>query len=385
MKAKSIKGKSTEEIQAALSQSMSDGFQPALSIVFISIKQDRDAVCKLLHEKGINVIGATSSGEFIDHHQSQGEIAMLLLDIPKEDYTILFHETGGKQLEDVVLEATDIAKSKFQNPGYIAITTCLTAKGEMFEGAKLVHSIEENSSQSTDIFGGMAGADGELIPSAIFTESRSTDEGFALLVLNRDKIDLYGVAVSGWKPLGKVRTVTKCEDGWLYEIDGQPALEMYLRYLGESLDQKQEENSVFIDTISMYYPFLCLDDVDPVLRTPMFVDKEKNAIMLDFPIPEGGTFQFTLPPDFDIVESVLEKAKTIQEKDDIQADALLIFSCLGRRNALGPMVTQENDGLHEIWKAPMAGFFTYGEYGKDPQGKNKMHSTTCSWVALKEK
>jgi hypothetical protein len=49
------------------------------------------------------------------------------------------------------------------------------------------------------------------------------------------------------------------------------------------------------------------------------------------------------------------------------------------------MITAENEGLYDIWKAPMAGFFTYGEYGKGIEGKQKFHSTTCSWVALKEK
>lgn len=385
MKAKSIKGNSATEIQNALNQIIADGFQPTLAIVFISIKQDRDAVCKLLHEKGMDVVGATSSGEFIDGYQSQGEMAILLLDLPKDHYTVIFRETKDKPLEDVVKETANYAQSKFSNPAYIVATTCLNANGVPFEGAKLVHGLEAYSPSTTDIYGGMAGADGQLIPSWVFTESQATDEGFVLLILNKDKIDLYGVAISGWKPLGKIRTVTKSEDGWLFSIDEQPALEMYLRYLGESMDQQDEGSNLFVDTISMFYPFLCLDDVDPALRTPMFIDKEKNALMLDFPIPEGGTFQFTLPPDFNIVESVLEKAKEIQKQGDIDADALLIFSCLGRLNALGPMVTLENDGLHEIWKAPMAGFFTYGEYGQDPKGNNKMHSTTCSWVALKAK
>ena len=49
MKAKSIKGKSPEEIHSALEQSMSDGFKPTLAIVFISIKQDRKAVCEILN------------------------------------------------------------------------------------------------------------------------------------------------------------------------------------------------------------------------------------------------------------------------------------------------------------------------------------------------
>jgi len=44
-----------------------------------------------------------------------------------------------------------------------------------------------------------------------------------------------------------------------------------------------------------------------------------------------------------------------------------------------------NDGLSEIWNAPMAGFFTYGEYGRAVNGRQEHHSTACSWVALKEK
>ncbi len=38
MKAKSIKGKSAEEVQFALQQSMSDNFKPTLAIVFIPVK-----------------------------------------------------------------------------------------------------------------------------------------------------------------------------------------------------------------------------------------------------------------------------------------------------------------------------------------------------------
>lgn len=55
MKAKSIKGNSTEEIKAALIQSIADGYQPTLAIVFISIKQDRKAVVELLQQFGIDV------------------------------------------------------------------------------------------------------------------------------------------------------------------------------------------------------------------------------------------------------------------------------------------------------------------------------------------
>jgi hypothetical protein len=160
---------------------------------------------------------------------------------------------------------------------------------------------------------------------------------------------------------------------------------MYLRYLGQNLQQGIEGQKSFFEDIGFYHPFLAIDAGEPSLRTPMEVNKEKNAIKLDFAIPEGRQFQFTLPPDFDIVETVLDNAKVLNSDEDASADALLIFSCLGRLGALGPLAHEENEGLHKIWKAPMAGFFTYGEYGKDLLTDNIFHSTTCSWVALKEK
>ena len=47
MRAKSINGSSTKVINTALAASMEDGFKPTLAIVFLSIKQDRDTICKI--------------------------------------------------------------------------------------------------------------------------------------------------------------------------------------------------------------------------------------------------------------------------------------------------------------------------------------------------
>ena len=94
MTAKSIHGNSPEEIRLALEQSLSDDFTPTLAIVFISIKQDRKAVSTMLDKMGIDVIGATSAGEFTDGHQSEGASVIMLLDIPKEEYSIFFETIG---------------------------------------------------------------------------------------------------------------------------------------------------------------------------------------------------------------------------------------------------------------------------------------------------
>ena len=107
MKAKSIKGRSPEEIKIALQESMADGFKPTLAIVFLSIKQERKAICEIVDKEGIDIIGATSAGEFIDGHESKGETVMMLFDINKNDYCILFEDIGERALDDA---STNMAK-----------------------------------------------------------------------------------------------------------------------------------------------------------------------------------------------------------------------------------------------------------------------------------
>jgi hypothetical protein len=92
MKAKSIKGKSPEEIKSALQQSMADGFKPTLAIVFLSVSQDRQAICKILDDAGIKIFGATTNGEFIDENPEKLSVAILLLAINPAYFTVLCSE-----------------------------------------------------------------------------------------------------------------------------------------------------------------------------------------------------------------------------------------------------------------------------------------------------
>jgi len=384
MRAISINGKSIEEISSALQQSVADGFRPTLAIVFISIKQDRKTICDMLHKQGIDVLGATTAGEFIDGHQSEGAAAILLLDLNPDYYTLLFEDIGDRTMEEIASIITQKALRKFAKPAFILCSTGVSSKGELFEGDVLIRNMARALGPYANIYGGMAGDDITFSGSYVFTWQKETDFGVVTLVLNENKISLKGMAISGWKPLGISRTVTRSEDGWIYTIDDKPALEMYLKYLGMNVNPGDDKYKMFED-VGIHYPFQVEGIGDPIMRTPFLINGDTDAIKLDYPIPEGTKFRFSVPPDFDIVENVLEKANELKDESLWEAEALLIFSCAGRLSALGPMTNLENEGLFKIWKAPMAGFFTYGEYGMSSNGIQEFHSTTCCWVVLKEK
>ena len=161
---------------------------------------------------------------------------------------------------------------------------------------------------------------------------------------------------------------------------------MYFKYLGKE-EKKADHDFNLFEELGFTYPFITEREPggDTVLRTPIKVDHVENALVLDVEMTEGTKFWFSMPPDFDIVDEILEEAHEVKRFNGLEADALLIFSCAGRPPVLGPLVTAENDGLAEVWKTPMAGFFTYGEFGRSKNGKQEFHSGACCWVTLTEK
>jgi hypothetical protein len=384
MKAKSIKGKSPSEIKTALEQSMADGFQPTLAFVFISIKQDVDAVSNLLDSLGIQIFGATSSGEFIDGDISNGGIAVLLMDINPANFKLLLLDYRDKEPEAVAREMAAIAKERFKNPSII-LSASFYARGESESllGDKLIRIIESVAGNETTIWGGRAGDDFIFDDSAVFTNHLSTKRGIIMLVFDVDKIIAVGDAASGQKPVGTEKVITKAVGKWIYEIDDKPAAEMVLKYLGLNLSPEEAET---FNPSGMGIAFsVSRDKGAPVIRGVGAFNWKDNSVSVLGSIHDGDKVRFTLPPDFEVIEEVKFNAEKIQQNEMPEADALLMFSCIGRLTQFGPLAGNEIEGVRQAFNVPMAGFFTYGEYGRVKNGNNEFHNNTCCWVALKEK
>ncbi len=383
MKAKSIKGNSTEEIKTALEQSIADGYKPSLAVVFISIKQDIDAVSNLLDQKNIQIFGATSSGEFIDGDITNGGIAVLLMDINPANFEIILYDYRDKEPEAVAKEMAEKAKGRFKNPTII-LSTSFYARGELESllGDQLIRTIESVAGKGTTVWGGRAGDDFIFDESVVFTNHLLTKRGIIMLVFDGDKIIATGEAASGQKPVGTEKIITKAIGNWVYEIDNKPAAEMVLKYLGLNLSPEEAET---FNPSGMGIAFsVSRDKGEAIIRgVGMFNWKDKSVSVLGS-IHEGDKVRFTLPPDFEVIEEVKFNAEKIQHDEMPEADALLIFSCIGRLTQFGPLAGDEVEGVRKAFNVPMAGFFTYGEYGRTRNGNNEFHNNTCCWVALKE-
>jgi hypothetical protein len=382
MKAKSIKGKSTEEIKKALQHCMAVGFKPTLAFVFISIKQDIDAVRKLLDQQSIRIFGATTGGEFIDGDIGAGTIAILLLNMNPANFMILLEDYNDKDPEALTKKMAREAKEHFKNPSFI-LSNSIEMSRSVELGEPILRAIESVTGSDTIIWGGRAGDDFLFNETVVFSNNKSLKRGILLLVLDGDKIQVKGQAASGQKPVGTEKTITKMTGNWVYELDNQPAAEMVIKYLG--LDLTEEEAQAFTPIEYNIMFSLAREKGDPIMRNVGAFNWKDKSIYILASIKEGDKVRFTLPPDFEIVEEVISNTEKMKQDEIPAADALLMFSCIGRLGQFGPLVGDEIEGIRNVFKVPMSGFFTYGEFGRTNNGNNELHNNTCCWVALKEK
>lgn len=384
MKSKSIKGTSVKELQVHLLECLSDGFKPTLAIVFASISQDLDAIRGMLDKENIDIFGATTCGEFIDGEVGSGGIAMLLLEINPEYYSIMLEGYQDKDPIAVAVSMATRAKERFSDPCFI-ISAGIHASGqsEMLLGDPMLRAIESAAGQQASIWGGRAGDDFAFGETMVFTNRLLTQKGIIMLVIDGAKILVRGEAASGQQPVGTEKVITKAIGNWVYEIDNQPALEVVFKYLGMNLTQAEAE-TFYANGNNVVFS-VHRDEGEPVLRGGgMFNWAEKSIYVLG-KIQQGDRIRLTLPPDFEVVEQVSRNALRIQQEELPEADALLMFSCVGRLGQFGPLIGEEIEGVRKIFNVPMAGFFTYGEFGRTRNGLNEFHTNTCCWIALKEK
>lgn len=380
MKAKSIKGKSLQDIQNAVEESTMDGFRPNLGIVFSSVMQDNESISKILDKMGIIVFGATTAGEFIDGDFGNESTVILLLEIDPSLFKVYFEEFAEDNTRDKARKLAEQALKRFSNPAFIVAGSGLRIDGEF-----IIRGIEDAAGADTIIYGAMAADDLKMTDTFVFSNGKSSNAGIIMLAFDGDRIDFKGRATSGVKGVGTLKTITKAEGWWIYTIDDQPALDLVARYMGVTLEKQDKVTVIPPEYTSTYPMILHRSTGDPIIRPVLMFNYENGSVMSNGLVEEGAKVQLSIPPDFEIINDVIDDCKNVRANELEHADALIMFSCVGRLSALGPLISDEIEGVKNTFNVPLVGFFSYGEFGRATNGNHEYHNLTCCWAALKEK
>ena len=379
MKAKSIKGKSPEEINASLQQCISASFKPTLAIVFSSVSQNRKAICEILDNTGIKIFGATTNGEFIDENPEKHSTVILLMDMNPAHFSIFLSEYPQRNFREVARTIAVKAKEIFPHPAFLISGTHLESDAE-----QILFGFEDVIGKEVNVYGGMAGDDYTFKEQFVFTNEVETNIGMVALAVDEDKVKIRGKATCGWKAVGTMKTVTKSEGNHVYTVDDVPVLDLTTKYGG--LENVNPENEGLLLEIAANLPLqLQREKGDPVMRPGLVIDWNDRSFYCSGSVPQGSKVRFSLPPDWDVMEKVIKGAEELKASEMPEADALVVFSCAGRILSLGPMMNMEIEGIKKVWNVPMLGMFSNAELARATGGNLEMHNLTTCCVALKEK
>ena len=379
MNAKSIKGKSTEEIKSALEKTMAESFKPTLAICFISKSQDRKAITELFDAKEISVFGCTTNGEFIDEETEKGSAAILLLDMNKDYFQIYFEEYPEKNYREIAANIARKAKAKFATPAFLIGTSHSAADGE-----EILRGIEDVAGKEVNAYGGAAGDDYSFADTFVFSNGKDSGNAIVCIALDENKVEIRGIATCGWKAVGTEKTVTKSEGNHVYTVEDIPVLDITAKYGG--LENVTPENNNLLIEIAANFPLqLQREKGDPIMRPGLVIDWNDHSFYTSGSLPQGSKVRFSLPPDFDVMEKVVKGVEQLKAIEMPEADAVVVFSCAGRILSLGPLMSHELEGIKNVWNVPMAGMFSNAELGRATGGNLEMHNLTTCCVALKER
>ncbi len=193
-------------------------------------------------------------------------------------------------------------------------------------------------------------------------------------------------SAGGWDEFGPRRRVTRSKGNILYELDGEPALDLYERYLGE-------EEVKGLPGTALLFPLLIRDpqrlDSD-VVRTILAIDRSDRSMTFAGDVPEGWVAQL-MRGNFDRLAAGAARAARqarsgLRNGGDRDGVALLV-SCIGRRLLMGQRTVEEIEAVgHELGpRLARVGFYSYDEIS--PHGASgvcQLHNQTMTVTTVTE-
>lgn len=241
-------------------------------------------------------------------------------------------------------------------------------------GGTIVEHLQQALGPHIPIFGGATGDQWRFQQTYQFCGTQVFSDAVPILLLAGDVCFSYG-AVSGWTPISQAGIVTKSHGPTLYEIDGQPALEFYRRYLGNLPPSGEYPLAVFATEGSDFCLQGCVT-YDPKLGSVTFFDH----------IPEQAIAKLTKASRDEILAaSRTSFMHALETYPGTEPEVALFFSCGARRYLLGTRTQEEHQLIHTCLPHPIPyiGLYSYGEIA--PAGYNsagRIHNMTFVTLLL---
>jgi hypothetical protein len=353
--------------------------QPQLVLAFGSVAALKGAALSLAQAfPGAHRMGCSTAGEISASGVSDDTLVL----------TALSMDTG--QVKQV---STPLVNMEDSFDAGVRLATALPreglravlvfGQGVHINGSAMLAGLTEVVGIAVPIMGGLAGDGGAFAQTWVLDDAGVSSDRLVCIGLYGERLIISHGSFGGWSPFGPARKVTRCRNNVLLELDGQPALAVYKRYLGE--------HAKGLPASGLLFPFAMLGSDHSemgLIRTILGVDEAEGSLTLAGDIDPNGYLRLMHASTDALVDGAQTAAQSAKNMHAAPGNGLtLLVSCVGRKLVMGGRVDEEVEAVGEVFGqgATLAGFYSYGEIS--PTGfvsECKLHNQTMTITYLTE-
>lgn len=314
---------------------------------------------------GVKVAGSSSCGEIRNGQLTKRSIQLSISFFEKTRIETIIYDCRDKSEYDNGI----LMKEKTDSTPFVKAVEVIQATHSGLHVQKFFDALEQ-CDESVAIFGAAAGKYEDTSDTFVFNEEGISMYGILCVIYSGKDFHISTAYALGWKELGHSMTVTKAESDKLFELDGEPAFNVYKKYLKIQNDESFSGNA-------LEFPLMHKEYGIDVARISLKCSKE-GTLLLGGELRNGDIVRLGYGDPVAILDAVYEAQDKIRL---FQPQAIWIYSCMTRMSFWGDDINSEILPFDKV--AHTSGFYTFGEYVRIGK-KVYIHNATLIAIGMRE-
>ena len=308
-----------------------------------------DTICSAIQQEIPEAVysGCTTNGNIMFGELTKSNICIVctVFEYPDSRVEVMQRSISENNAAQVGREAVEFVNN---NSWVKSVEMLITIRG-----ISTTEICDELSSmrQGVELFGGGAfSSDIDETQAYVFSSDGDCANGAVVFrFIGGENLSVQTWQISGWKTLGREHEVTRSDGKVLYELDGEPAFDVYYKYLNIENDRNFFRNS-------LEFPLIYKLGESKILRAPTGCSPD-GALIMTGNIKKGTKVKMAYGDPETILRTVNLGGEEIAK---FQPQMIHIYSCAARRYFWGAMADTETKPFQSV--AQTSGFYTSGEF-----------------------
>lgn len=324
---------------------------------------------------GARIVGCSTAGEIAGTTVSDDTLVVTAVELEHGRIAVAAVRV------DPTLDSCALGKRlAAQLPVEGLVHVLVVSEGLKVNGSGLVSGLVSVLPAKVRVTGGLSGDGARFGSTTVCVDGPSPSDQIVAIGFYGERLHVSYGSRGGWDRFGPERMITSSTGNVLRELDGEPALDLYKRYLGD--------HASGLPASGLLFPLeIWSEGSEPVVRTILSVDEREKTMTFAGDLPVGYRARL-MKANFERLIGGASTAATESLGEAPGPDLAILISCVGRKLVLRQRIEEEVEAVREVFgdDTVMTGFYSYGEVSPFSRSSPcELHNQTMTVTTISER